>query len=34
VTELAVTDSQPLIDVHAIALNFGELHFIELNQLP
>ncbi|MEE6164253.1 MULTISPECIES: zinc-binding dehydrogenase [unclassified Mycolicibacterium] len=34
VTEPAVADSQALIDVHAIALNFGELHFIEQMRRP
>ncbi|WP_019969839.1 zinc-binding dehydrogenase [Mycobacterium sp. 141] len=34
VTEPAVADSQVLIDVHAIALNFGELHFIEQMRRP
>ncbi|ORA39923.1 zinc-binding dehydrogenase [Mycobacterium aquaticum] len=34
VTEPAVADSQALIDVYAIALNFGELHFIEQMRRP
>lgn len=34
VAEPPVTDSQALIDVHAIALNFGELHFIEHMRRP
>jgi NADPH2:quinone reductase len=34
VTEPTVADSQALIDVHAIALNFGELHFIDHMRRP
>jgi NADPH:quinone reductase-like Zn-dependent oxidoreductase len=34
VTEPTVAASQALIDVHAIALNFGELHFIEQMRRP
>jgi NADPH:quinone reductase len=34
VGEPSVADSQALIDVHAIALNFGELHFIDQARKP
>ncbi|BBX38311.1 alcohol dehydrogenase [Mycolicibacterium mageritense DSM 44476 = CIP 104973] len=34
VAEPPVADSQVLIDVHAIALNFGELHFIDHMRRP
>ena len=34
VAEPSVTESQALIDVHAIALNFGELHFIDHARKP
>ncbi|MGV9798994.1 zinc-binding dehydrogenase [Mycobacterium sp. NPDC003449] len=34
VAEPAAGDSQTLIDVHAIALNFGELHFIDHARKP
>ncbi|MDV3128285.1 zinc-binding dehydrogenase [Mycobacterium sp. 21AC1] len=34
VAEPPVAESQALIDVHAIALNFGELHFIEHMRRP
>ncbi|CDP89070.1 MULTISPECIES: zinc-binding dehydrogenase [Mycolicibacterium] len=34
VAEPSVTESQALIDVHAIGLNFGELHFIDQMRRP
>lgn len=34
VAEPSPTESQALIDVHAIALNFGELHFIDQMRRP
>ncbi|WKG01558.1 zinc-binding dehydrogenase [Mycolicibacterium sp. HK-90] len=34
VVEPSPTESQALIDVHAIALNFGELHFIDAMRRP
>lgn len=34
VAEPSATESQALIDVHAIALNFGELHFIDHMRRP
>ena len=34
VAEPSAADSQALIDVHAIALNFGELHFIDQMRRP
>ena len=34
VAEPSVADSQALIDVHAIALNFGEVHFIDQMRRP
>nr|MDT0524177.1 alcohol dehydrogenase [Streptomyces sp. DSM 41633] len=34
VAEPPATESQALIDVHAIALNFGEVHFIDHMRRP